>query len=95
MIIRVNEDQMLLLEKNQYELNGLTAIMRQFTGDSEFKQPSAEYEILLERYLKKYKEVEIIKNQLMKEYVVPEAGERGFVCNFDFARELISVEFAE
>ena len=95
MIIQITDDQMALLEKAFYELNGLELLVHQFTVHNEFKLDSESYGILIDKYTNKFTEVETIKNIMMQNLVIPtlENKEASFTCNFDFVRNAIQVNF--
>ena len=90
-VIQITDKQMAYLEKAFYELNGLQVLVNQFTGDSDFKVDTEMYRTLLDRYNDKYVEVEIIKNAMIKEFVIPQVDGRTFEVNFDFFRDEIQV----
>jgi hypothetical protein len=90
MKIEVKPEQMLMLEKYQYELNGLIVLLNEFIGDE------TQYAIALDKYTEKFKEVEVIKNALMTEYVTPILDENQTVnCNFDFTQSVIFVQSSQ
>ena len=92
-IIPVIQEDMILLEKAFYELSGLKGLVNQCTGQSEFKVSGDEYKVLLEDYLDKFKEVEVLKTELIKKYVIPLINDtQTYDCNFDFARVLIQAD---
>ncbi|MDR2650044.1 MAG: hypothetical protein LBB94_10070 [Clostridiales bacterium] len=92
-IIQVVPEQMVMLEKTQYELNGLDGLLKQLTEINDFNPSIEMYKTLLHERQEKYVELELIKSELMRAYVAPELeNDQSFTCDFDFLRSRIFVE---
>ena len=64
----MTEEDSNYLEKHFYEMNGLLIVVSQYGSDSKWKPDVERFNLVLDKYLNKYAEVEIIKNHLIQKY---------------------------
>jgi len=86
--IRISEDLCNYIESLHYETNAMQDLLARMGDNSDNKLN----EFWMNKYVEKYTEYNLAKQQLEKEYVTPQFGDNAKSWNLDFDSREVEVE---